>query len=412
MTTNNTIHPLYERGTISLIQNSEFITGSGTFWQHRILKYGQLNVHGQVGPFYIKEVISDTQIRINRPWPYVSMPEANYIIFSQHGSITDAILHDIVAAAQQRAEKSLAVHVFQPHEIDVNGDPLDVVGNDYDLGYLLDQEGNILTSWQKLGGEWGDGADLKGGKGDTGTLAVGQVNTGQPGSNASVTNSGTNQEAIFDFTIPRGNQGEQGPSGQLTVGQVTTGSPGTDVEVVNSGTTENAALDFIIPRGDQGPSGKLSVGQVTTGAANTDVVVTNTGTLENAIMNFTIPRGSKGNKGDEGAQGNPGPALVVEVEGPFADRSLYDNEPKGFSFFATDQNSIYHRNSDTAGTWIGPIAVGTLKPIFYGFRVDENYNFIVEQPDGEINLVDYPSHTICPGVCQFTLENGQLKQTL
>ena len=56
---------------------------------------------------------------------------------------------------------------------------------------------------------------------------------------------------------PRGPQGPQGPAGPATIeiGTVTTGEPGTEAEVVNSGTEENVVLDFTIPRGDDGTSG-------------------------------------------------------------------------------------------------------------------------------------------------------------
>lgn len=40
------------------------------------------------------------------------------------------------------------------------------------------------------------------------SITVGTVTTGEPGSQASVTNSGTNKDAVLDFTIPRGNTGE------------------------------------------------------------------------------------------------------------------------------------------------------------------------------------------------------------
>lgn len=48
------------------------------------------------------------------------------------------------------------------------------------------------------------------------TVRVGTVTTGDPGSQAAVTNSGTSKDAVFDFTIPqgiRGPQGLQGPQG-------------------------------------------------------------------------------------------------------------------------------------------------------------------------------------------------------
>lgn len=113
----------------------------------------------------------------------------------------------------------------------------------------------------------------QGPKGDTGatgptgpagsaaTITVGTTTTGNPGTNASVTNSGTSSAAVFNFTIPRGNTGATGPQGPdgdaatITVGTVTTGAPGTSATVVNSGTSSAAVFDFTIPRGDKGESG-------------------------------------------------------------------------------------------------------------------------------------------------------------
>ena len=51
-----------------------------------------------------------------------------------------------------------------------------------------------------------------GATGTAATLAVGTVTTGDPGSGASVTNSGTPQNAILDFTIPQGATGPTGPT--------------------------------------------------------------------------------------------------------------------------------------------------------------------------------------------------------
>ena len=47
-----------------------------------------------------------------------------------------------------------------------------------------------------------------------GSVSVGAVITGEPGSSASVYNSGTATDAIFDFVIPRGDRGERGQQGQ------------------------------------------------------------------------------------------------------------------------------------------------------------------------------------------------------
>jgi hypothetical protein len=72
--------------------------------------------------------------------------------------------------------------------------------------------------------------ELKGDKGDAATVDVGTTTTGNPGTNASVVNSGTTNAAIFDFTIPRGATGAQGIQGiQGTAGtNGTNGTNGTD----------------------------------------------------------------------------------------------------------------------------------------------------------------------------------------
>ena len=67
------------------------------------------------------------------------------------------------------------------------------------------------------------GAGGGGEPGKAATIQVGQVTTGEPGSEAQVTNSGSESAAVFDFVIPRrepgaagpqGERGEQGPAGQ------------------------------------------------------------------------------------------------------------------------------------------------------------------------------------------------------
>lgn len=112
-------------------------------------------------------------------------------------------------------------------------------------------------------GPKGDTGDTgpQGPQGSAATITVGTTTTGNPGTNASVTNSGTSSAAVFNFTIPRGNTGATGPQGPdgdaatIAVGTVTTGAPGTSATVVNSGTSSAAVFDFTIPRGDKGESG-------------------------------------------------------------------------------------------------------------------------------------------------------------
>jgi hypothetical protein len=110
----------------------------------------------------------------------------------------------------------------------------------------------------------------KGDTGAAATVQVGNTNTGAPGTNAQVTNAGNEHFAVFNFTIPRGDKGETGATGAqgakgdkgdkgdtgaaatIAVGSTTTTNPGTNATVINSGTTSAAVLNFGIPRGATG----------------------------------------------------------------------------------------------------------------------------------------------------------------
>ena len=244
--------------------------------------------------------------------------------------------------------------------------------------------------------------------GGTVSVNVGKTTTGEPGTNASVTNSGDETNVVLNFTIPRGDTGPQGPQGKqgpagapgpagpgvtpggttgqvlakksntnydtewidkpgggtvsVNVGKTTTGEPGTNASVTNSGDETNVVLNFTIPRGNtgpQGPQGKqgpagasgpagpgvapggttgqvlakksntnydtewidkpgggtvsVNVGKTTTGEPGTNASVTNSGDETNVVLNFTIPRG---NTGPQGPQGKQGPAGASGPAGP------------------------------------------------------------------------------------------------
>lgn len=80
-----------------------------------------------------------------------------------------------------------------------------------------------------------------GSDGAAATIQVGTVTTGAAGTNASVTNSGTSSAAVFDFSIPRGANGQDGATGATgpagpgvasggTAGQVLAKASGTDYD--------------------------------------------------------------------------------------------------------------------------------------------------------------------------------------
>jgi hypothetical protein len=101
---------------------------------------------------------------------------------------------------------------------------------------------------------------LVGATGPAATVQVGSTTTGQPGTAASVSNSGTSSAAVLNFVIPAGVAGQNGPPGQegqsatVQIGTVTTGAPGSQAAITNSGTPSAAVFNFTIPQGLVGPT--------------------------------------------------------------------------------------------------------------------------------------------------------------
>ena len=98
------------------------------------------------------------------------------------------------------------------------------------------------------------------------------------------------------------------------------------------------------------------------------------------IMSIGVPTGLKGDRGD---------AFTVDAVGVFADRSLYDAQPDGYSFVATDLGELYFRIGATAGVW----SVGV--PFGKGDTGDagESINLQVE-PAGNVIQWQYPSEGV------------------
>lgn len=110
---------------------------------------------------------------------------------------------------------------------------------------------------QGLQGEKGD----KGDKGDTGPQGL-QGPQGEPGIQGDQGPKGEQGPKGDTGPIgpqgPKGETGAVGPQGEaatVTIGTVTTGAPGTNAIVTNSGTTSEAVFNFTIPRGDTGAAG-------------------------------------------------------------------------------------------------------------------------------------------------------------
>lgn len=72
-----------------------------------------------------------------------------------------------------------------------------------------------------------------------------------------------------------GAPGKDGAAATVTVGTVTTGEPGTDAAVTNTGTENAAVLDFLIPKGEKGDPGNSSIIEIEPGASQTQPYVIN-----------------------------------------------------------------------------------------------------------------------------------------
>jgi hypothetical protein len=174
------------------------------------------------------------------------------------------------------------------------------------------------------------GGSLPGGAGTSATIAVGTVTTGSYDAPATITNSGTESAAVFNFVIPAGPpgnpgepgepgeagptgatgpagptgpqgatgpQGDTGPQGPQGI-QGLQGDPGDQGpagETGPAGATGPAGPEGPTgPQGSAGTAATITIGAVTTGSAGSSVSVTNSGTSTAAILNFTIPKGDPG----------------------------------------------------------------------------------------------------------------------
>ena len=155
-----------------------------------------------------------------------------------------------------------------------------VIGVNYNEGDVrIDREYNV---YQYDGEEWQLQGNIKGEKGDTGaqgnpgatgadgkaaTISVGSVTSLDPGSEPTVVNAGTENAAVFNFGIPKGEKGDTGAQGNpgsagadgkaatINVGTVTSLEPGSQPTVVNAGTENAAVFNFGIPKGEKGDKG-------------------------------------------------------------------------------------------------------------------------------------------------------------
>lgn len=124
-----------------------------------------------------------------------------------------------------------------------------------------------------MAAQWVDKGSIRGPAGEAATITVIDTSTAPAGSEALVTNIGSETHAQLAFRIPKGDKGDPGEPGQ----KGDPGDPGAD--------------------GADGAPATVAVGTVTTLPAGSDATVQNVGTESAAIFDFGIPKGDKGDAG-------------------------------------------------------------------------------------------------------------------
>lgn len=104
--------------------------------------------------------------------------------------------------------------------------------------------------------------------------------------------------------------------------------------------------------------------------ANLGLLQKDDGSLQNAVVHLAnltadaiaslrvpgaqgVPgiQGERGIQGVPGVKGDTGASFDADVRDLFANRSLYNLQPKGFSFLAMDTGNLYFKLSNTGGDW-------------------------------------------------------------
>ena len=167
-----------------------------------------------------------------------------------------------------------------------------------------------------------------GADGKAATIKIGTVTTGAAGSTATVSNSGTTTDAVFNFTIPKGDKGDKGNS--FTYSDFTS----EQLEGLKGPKGDTGATGA---KGADGATPTIKIGTVTTGAAGSSAAVTASTSGTTTTLNFTIP---KGDKGDTGSGGGGSVEVVNKLDSTDPDKALSANmgrvlndKIKGFGIF-------------------------------------------------------------------------------
>ncbi len=158
------------------------------------------------------------------------------------------------------------------------------------------------------------------GEDGTGTIEVGKTITLYPFQDASVKNIGTKENAILEFYIPRGKDGDK-----ITIGKTETLDANARARVVDNYVNNIHTLDFYIPqgfdgadgdvgpKGDTGESEKINIVETRTIDAGLEASVTDDFKDNTHNLTFLIPKGMQGDIGPQGVKGEIGISEKINI---------------------------------------------------------------------------------------------------
>lgn len=215
------------------------------------------------------------------------------------------------------------------------------------------------------------------------TITIGTTTTGDPGTNASVTNVGTNENAILNFTIPAGAtgaQGIQGPTGP-TGPQGIQGAAGVQGEIGPTG-----------PTGPTGPSGESALSYGSKYDTTTDTISLTADTDSPVPLTTTAPL--------SGITGTNANTLTITANGVYKIDYFFNGSPnvEATLTLSVSQNSnpissstiIKEVQANTDGILNGSIIVSLSANDEIGLSLSSNVNATVSTADGTnafINIV-------------------------
>jgi hypothetical protein len=254
---------------------------------------------------------------------------------------------------------------------------------------------------KNTGGPKGEKGD-QGEPGQNATITVASTSTGAPGTDASVVNQGTEQDAQLAFTIPRGDKGDKGDTGApgfTPKAWVARGDDYAQIFIEGEHVTSQAKV-YDGTDGQDGQSATITVDSTTTLPAGSSATVTNVGTSSAARLAFGIPKGDTGAAGQDGFS----PTATVTQTSGGATISITD---KDGTTTADVSNGTDGQDGDAATITVGTVEtlapnesayvtnVGTESAAIFNIGIPQGQKGESGSGSGDMSQVDYdPNSTV------------------